>query len=260
MSRESADRVLPAYDVRGAGPETIVFSNALATTAEVWRPQIDAALAKGLRVLTYDHPGHGASPARTGAFLVQDMAGDVVTLLDALQISHAHVCGISLGGLIAQELAIGWPERVRSLALVATASSFPPSILWNERASDAHEYGMASVADAHIERWFTERTRRERPEIVEAFRGTLLQVDPIGYANCCFAVRDADTLERLSSIVAPTTIVAGSCDVATPPARSEEIASKVPNARYTILPNVSHFPTVEAADAVNAVLLDRFVL
>lgn len=237
------------------GPEgapVVAFSNSLGTTMAMWDAQV-AALSGAFRCLRYDTRGHGASPVPATGFSVDDLARDLAGLLDALGIAHAHVVGLSLGGMTGQALAVLRPDLVDRLVLVATSAFVPPADLWMDRAALVRERGMGAVADNVVQRWFTppnqtgEGARATRRRLIE-------EVKAEGYAFCCEAIGAMDLRGRIGAIRAPTLVLSGAADPATPPAMGEEIRDLVPGAEYALVPDAAHMIAVERPEIVTAYL------
>ncbi|MBV9078609.1 MAG: 3-oxoadipate enol-lactonase [Methylobacteriaceae bacterium] len=234
------------------GPEdapVVAFSNSLGTTHRMWDAQA-AALSSAFRCLRYDTRGHGRSPVVETAFEVEDLADDLAGLLDALGISRAHVVGLSLGGMTGQALAFRRPELVDRLVLVATSAYLPPAELWRERAAIVRDKGMGAIVGNVIARWFlpphqtslgAEETRRILVEEIAAE----------GYARCCEAIGRMDLRARIGAIRAPTLVVSGEGDPATPVAMGEEIHRLVPGSTFVVVRDAAHLVAVEQAAALN---------
>ena len=238
------------YDLAGPGGAPVVaFSNSIGTTIEMWDSQAQA-LSGRYRVLRYDTRGHARSPVVDQPVRIEDLADDLAGLLDALGIARAHVVGLSLGGMTAQAFAAARPDRVRSLVLMATSAYLPQG--WAERAALVREQGMSAIVDAVMARWFT--PAYQHAPLAEALRERFLQIDPRGYAVCCGAIGVMDLRPSNASIRAPTLIVAGADDPATPPAMSEDIRSRIPDAELVVLPRAAHILAIERADRVNQIV------
>ncbi len=234
------------------GAPVLMFANSLGTDLDLWDGQLPE-FAPLLRVLRFDMRGHGGSSAPPGDYRLEELAWDAVAVLDALGIAQAHLCGLSLGGLVAQMVALRHPERVASLVLCATACRIGDRAGWEERIALVRGGGMTAVAETIIARWFSERFRRDQPERVEAVMRMLLATPPSGYAGCCAAIRDADLCAELGAIRAPTLCLAGAWDPVTPPSCLEELAARIPNARMEVL-EAAHLINIEAEDAFHAAL------
>jgi 3-oxoadipate enol-lactonase len=241
------------------GPEAapvLVLASSLGTSWELWDAQLPE-LAVGFRILRYDHPGHGRSAPPEGPVTVESLARGVVDLLDGLELERASFCGISLGGVVGMALARDHPDRIERLALCFTAAWFGPAEQWHERARIVREAGTAAVAERALSRWFTDRFRAEHPQTVARFRRILEDTSREGYAACCEAIAawDARAAGALEAIRAPTLVVAGSEDVAVPPADAEALAASIPGARLALLADAAHLGNVERPEEFTRALL-----
>ncbi|HEY1237426.1 MAG TPA: 3-oxoadipate enol-lactonase [Solirubrobacterales bacterium] len=234
------------------GPEdapVIVFSNSLGTTGRMWDAQADA-LSDRLRVLRVDTRGHGGSPATPGPYTVEELAGDVLALLDRLELEQVSFCGLSIGGMTGMWLGVNAPERIDRLVICCTAMQLPPPEMWIERAALVRTEGMGSVVDATMERWFTPDFPQRSPVVVEGIREAFLQTDPEGYAGCCEALAEFDMTGELGAISAPALVIAGEGDSVGTPERMAAIASEITDSRLVVLPDARHLAAVERADEV----------
>jgi 3-oxoadipate enol-lactonase len=243
-----------AYEL--TGPETapaLVLSNSLGTDRSLWDRQVPA-FAECYRVLRYDTRGHGASAAPAGDYTIERLGRDVLSLMDEAGLRQAHVCGVSIGGLTTLWLGIHAPERVRRLVLANTAARVGSLEFWTERMRVVRAEGLEAIAEVTMQRWFTERFRTAEPEAVAGMRATMLRVPVAGYLGCCAALRDADLREHADRVQAPSLIVTGSADVATPPATGEALAAAIPGAQLLAL-EAAHLSNVEQAPAFTAAVL-----
>ncbi|MGY2052626.1 bifunctional 3-oxoadipate enol-lactonase/4-carboxymuconolactone decarboxylase PcaDC [Methylobacterium sp. JK268] len=244
-----------AYEISGpTGAPVVAFSNSLGTTMAMWDPLVPFLRGR-YRVLRYDTRGHGASQVRDEPASVEDLADDLLGLLDGLGIARAHVVGLSLGGMTGQALAMRAPERVLSLTLMATAAEMPSEASWNERANTVRAQGTEAIVDATMERWFTPDFPRNAPAAVAPVRRQFVETDRAGYAVCCTAIGRMDLRPGLGRITAPTLVIAGRDDPATPPAKSEEICAGIPQAELVVLPRARHLLAVEHPEAAASHLL-----
>lgn len=237
------------------GP-VVVLSNSLGTTLDMWDPQL-SPLAGRFRVIRYDHRGHGRSPVPAGAYAIEDLAADVLALLDRLGVDRAHVCGASMGGQVGMWLAAHAPQRVDRLVLCCTSPSFGPPEAWAERAKVVRTEGTGAVADTVVARWFTPAFASEHAEVVERFRAMIASTPPEGYAGCCDAVREADLAGDLAAIRAPTLVIAGAEDPAVPGERTKELREGIAGARLEVVDPGAHLSSVERADRVTELILEH---
>lgn len=254
---------MPSVEVGGAriawsatgpvGAPALVFSNSLGTAAALWDDV--AGLVGGRRLIRYDTRGHGASEAPGGDYRIDQLGIDLLAVLDAAQVQRATICGISLGGLTALWLAIHAPERVHRLVLANTGAVIGTLELWNHRIQAVRAQGMAPIVEGLLGRWFTPPFHESEPARVDRFRRMLLAQDPVGYAGCAAAVRDADFRHDLGTISTPTLVIAGDRDIATPLALSETLVAGIPGARLEVL-QAAHLSCVEQAEPFARLLLD----
>jgi len=242
---------------RGAPP--LVLANSLGTTLAMWDPQADA-LARSFRLIRYEHRGHGHSPAAAGPYEIADLAGDVLELLDRLEIARTSFCGLSVGGMVGIWLAAHAPERIERLILCCSSSYMgpEPARALAERAAAVREAGSVEViADAVLARWLTPAYVAHQPRVRERLRAMLVATAPEGYAACCGAIERMDLRDDLARVRAPTLVVAGEHDAATPPAaHAQPIADGIPGARPELVAG-AHLVNVESPDAVTSLILDH---
>lgn len=238
------------YALEGqSGAPVLVFSNSLGTNYSMWDPQA-AVYRRKFHVLRYDTRGHGQSSSTPGTYSIEQLGNDVIGLLDGLDLDRVHLCGLSMGGMIGMWLGVNAPERLSHLVLCNTGAKIGTAESWRARIEAVQKNGMASVAPAIIERWFTPAFRQKAPETIANILNILEETNPAGYAACCAAVRDFDFREQLTNIRTPTLVISGAHDPATPPADGRFLAQKIPGARYAEL-NAAHLSNMEAQDGFN---------
>jgi 3-oxoadipate enol-lactonase len=244
------------YEISGSGP-WLTLSHSLCCDASMWAPQM-AELERRFTVLRFDTRGHGGSEAPAGAYTFDQLTDDVLGLLDALKIGRTHFCGLSMGGMIGQHLALKAPGRIDRLVLADTTSRMPAEAqpLWAERIRVATGQGMEPLVQPTLERWFTAPWRAAHPEVMAQIGGLIRATPVAGYVGCTQAIAGIDVTDRLHEVKAPTLVIVGDQDVGTPPAMSEAIAAAIPGARLEIIPGASHLSNIEQADAFNRLLLD----
>jgi 3-oxoadipate enol-lactonase len=229
------------------------MGGSLGTTLKMWDGQLP--LGEHLRLVRHDHRGHGGSPVPPGPYEIADLGRDVLALMDSLGIARASYCGLSVGGMVGMWLGANAPERIERLVLVCTSAHMPPPSLWHERAAAVLEAGSTEViADGVVERWLTPAFAAEHPEVGAGLRAMLTASDAAGYAACCGAIERMDLRNDLPRITAPTLVVSGSDDLATPPEKQELIAQAIPGARHETVGPAAHVAAVEQADAVNRLI------
>ncbi|HLZ13066.1 MAG TPA: 3-oxoadipate enol-lactonase [Candidatus Acidoferrum sp.] len=231
-----------------AGPDSapvLVLSNSLGANFSMWDPQL-AALSSRFRLLRYDTRGHGQSSIPPGPYSIELLASDVLHLLDALHLDRVHFCGLSMGGQIGIWLGLHATHRIQKLILCNTGAKIGTPDSWNARIDAVLARGMKDVSAAVIGRWFTPDFAAIHPGVIAKTKSMLESTNPEGYANCCAALREFDARANLASIALPTLIIAGSHDLATPPADGRFLAEKIPGARFAEF-HAAHLSNIEAA-------------
>jgi 3-oxoadipate enol-lactonase len=239
------------------GPESgpaLALVNSLGTDFRLWDAFLPH-LAPGWRLLRWDFAGHGLSEPMEGPCTIARHADDLAALMDAAGIARAAVFGVSVGGLIGQQLAATRPARVRGLVAAYTAAKIGDAALWNGRIAMVREQGLAAMADAILERWFPAAWRAARPAELALWRMMLSRQSAEGYAATCAALRDADLTESAARIACPTLVIAGLEDGSTPPDLVRGLARLVPGARLAEIPGAGHLPMVDAPEAVAAAVV-----
>lgn len=240
---------------RPDGP-AVVLSNSLGSTHRMWDSQV-AALEERFRVVRYDTRGHGDSPVPPGPYSIDELADDVIALLDRFDIERAHLVGLSLGGMTMMRVAARNPERVDRLALLCTAAYLPPAQGWTDRAALVRADGTSAVAAAVVQRWFTPGYLAANTEARQQFEAMVAATPAEGYAACCEAISAMDQRSDLSSIIAPTLAIAGADDPATPPDLLRDIVDAVPNGRLLVVPDSAHLANAEQADTITPALIEH---
>jgi 3-oxoadipate enol-lactonase len=237
------------------GP-VLVLAGSLGSTVEMWRPQLPV-LAERFRVVRIDLRGHGGSPATPGDYRVADLADDVLELLDDLGLDRVDWCGLSLGAMVGMHLASETPERIGRLTLCCTSAHFPDPTVWQQRIAAVAERGTAGIAEAVVARWFTPGWAAAHPDVVGEAEAMVAGTSDAGYAGCCAALAVWDHRDRLPAITAPTLIIAGADDLATPvEPHARTIADGIPGARLAVVPG-PHLANIESAEAVTGLLMEH---
>ena len=241
------------YDHRPGRGRPVVFLNSLGTDFRIW-DAVMARLPGDLAVLRMDKRGHGLSrgdPADMGRY-----AADVAGLMDAQKLSGALVCGVSVGGMIAQELALSRPDLVAGLILSNTGARIGDDATWNDRLDALDTHGLDAMADAVLERWFSPGFRADRVAELAGYRAMLTRTPADGYGTCCRAICDTDLRDRVGGIAVPTICLAGGADLATPPDLVADLAGRIPGADYREIAGAGHLPCIETPEAVAQALRD----
>jgi len=238
-----------------AGPEqapVLMLSNSLGTSLEMWQPQM-AEVAKDFRILRYDTRGHGRSSVSPGPYSIDQLANDVLALLDRLGYSKVLFCGLSMGGMIAMSLAMKAPQRLSKIVLCNTAPQTGSAEVWNARIETVAQGGMTTIVDGVLERWFTPTFRANSPAAVESTRNMLLNTPATGYVATCAAIRDYNVSDSIATIRVPALIISGSYDPVTSPQAGHFMAENIHGAVYKELP-AAHLSNIEAAAAFTSEL------
>jgi 3-oxoadipate enol-lactonase len=246
------------YVVEG-GPQkpALLFSNSLGSDLRMWDALVPF-LAGDFRLIRYDTRGHGLSEAPPAPYRMGDLARDAAGLLDRLQIESAVICGLSVGGVIAQQLAIDYPSRVRALVLCDTGTRIGTVMSWDERISIVRQKGMGALVELSMARWFTEDFRLRQSDQVRGFASMVARTSPDGYIGVCCALRDADLSEASAAIKKPTLVLCGEQDIATPPEMSRQLASVIPHTRLSIVPGAAHISCVEQPEVMADQMMQFF--
>ena len=243
-----------------AGPadaHVLLLGGSLGTTLEMWEAQ--RPLAERFRVVTFDHRGHGRSPSPAGPYEIADLGRDVLELMDKLGVERASYCGLSIGGMVGMWLGAHASSRIDHLVLLCTAAYMPPASAWRARAQAVLAAGSPEpVADAIVERWLTPQFATGHPEVRDRLRAMLAGSDAAGYAACCGAIERMDLRTDLARVAAPTLVVSGAQDLATPVDRQALIAERIAGARHEVIDPGAHVVAVERPEAVNA-LIEEFL-
>jgi len=228
----------------------------IGTELQAWDPLIPA-LACHHRVIRCDTRGHGKSPVPKGPYTIAELGSDVIALLDGLGVPRASLCGSSLGGMIAMWLAVHEPARVDRLALLCTSPQLGTAQGWHERAAQARKEGTREIGKLSVGRWFTPAFIARMPALIAALEAMVARMPAEGYAACCEAIASWDIRAQLASIAAPTLVIAGAEDLATPPAHAYAIAAAVPECRVEVIAGAAHFAAVERPLLVARLLLEH---
>lgn len=242
------------YRVDGDAGPWVVFCNSLGTDLHMWDAQVEA-LSTRFRVLRYDRRGHGQSTAAPGPYTLADLGGDVLALMDALEIERAHFCGLSIGGLVGQWLGIHAPERIERLVVCATAVKIGTAESWNQRIALVQGRGLTPLLGATADRWFTPDFIAANPDVVEDILARFAAVSAEGYAGCCAALAGADLRAQINRIGVPVLAISGDDDPVCTPDDLQAIADGVADGRHLSLPG-RHIVNIESAEAFSAALAD----
>jgi 3-oxoadipate enol-lactonase len=236
---------------RAAKP--IVFINSLGTDFRIW-DEVARPLAQDARIVRYDKRGHGLSELRAGGASIADFATDLSALLDCLQVRAATIIGLSVGGMIAQELYRLRPDLISSLVLCDTGHRIGGPEFWAGRIKTVETGGIESIADGVMQRWFTKAYHDNCAEALTGWRAMLTRTPQAGYLSACGAIRDADLTESAKAIRAPTLCVVGDQDGSTPVELVRELSGLISASRFEIIAGAGHIPCVEKPDILRGLI------
>jgi 3-oxoadipate enol-lactonase len=244
-------------DGQEAGPP-IVFINSLGTDLRIW-DQVIRGLRTGYRVIRYDKRGHGLSDCPPGPYRLEHFADDLDHLRKKLDLSAMAVIGISIGGLIALEYALRYPESVSTLILCDTSARIGSEKLWMDRMVFVNSQGMAQAAPDIIPIWFADSYEIDHPAEHQGYLNMLARTPREGYVASCAALRDGDLRERVRQINVKTLVITGREDKASPPEQGQALADTLPDARFEIIDGAGHLACIEQPDLL-AQKIEGFLL
>jgi 3-oxoadipate enol-lactonase len=248
------------YDLIGReSGQVVCFAHSLAADSGMWAEQVTPLIEAGYQVLRIDMRGHGGSSVVPGNYNMSQLYGDVVLVMDALAIDKVHFIGLSIGGMLAQGLALDHPTRVRSLMLCDSQPASPADAAtrWGSRILEVQAAGSCEpLGDGTMQRWFTPAFKGKRPVRWRQIRDTVVSTSAQGYIGCAAAIQNFDFRPRLPGLAAPTLIVCGADDPGAPPGESKHIASLLPNGRYAEIPDARHLPNVERPEIFNPMMME----
>ncbi|SHL03433.1 3-oxoadipate enol-lactonase [Roseovarius marisflavi] len=237
-------------DPKGA---PIVFAHALGTGTLLWGA-ILPHLPPGLRIIRYDARGHGLSSCPAAPYSMGTLVRDAERLLDHLSVREAMFVGLSIGGMVAQGLAVKRPDLVRAMVLSNTAAKIATPEIWASRIATARAGGMAELARASCERWFTRAFMKENRHL--PWLNVLTRHDPEGYIGCASAISGTDFYTPTSGLRLPTLGIAGSEDGSTPPDLVRETVDLIPGSQFHLIRRAGHVPPVDQPEAYARQLRD----
>jgi 3-oxoadipate enol-lactonase / 4-carboxymuconolactone decarboxylase len=244
------------YRLQGnEGLPILILSHSISTDHAMWDLQVENLLPY-FQILRYDTRCHGASEATAGEYSIETLGRDILALADTLEISQFAFCGLSLGGAIGQWVAAHTPERVTHLVLANTSPQFVPRTNWETRIAAVVKGGMSAIVDVAMQRFFSPDTLAKQNPHVASTRSVFLGTDPIGYLGCCAALRDMNHGDILRQIKAPTLVISGDRDVATPwSGHGERLAQEIPGAKALHLA-AAHLSNLERPHSFTTALLE----
>ena len=250
-----ADRIHLEISGKADGPALIVH-HALGACVDMWNPQL-TVLEPHFRVIRIDMRGHGKSRAPQPPYSIEDLADDVVQVMDEMAIAKSHYLGLSIGGMVGQALAVNHPGRLERLVISNTVSRVPVEMhgMWDERVAAVQDGGMESQVAMTLARWFTEDYAKDHQDVLDWIAGMVRNTTPDGFIGCCQAIKGLDLTDRLSQITAPCLIIAGAQDQGTPPEKAREIHQRVAGSRLHIIEDAAHLSNIQASEEFNDLIL-----
>jgi 3-oxoadipate enol-lactonase len=221
----------------------LILSNSLGTNLHMWDDQAPE-LAKHFRLIRYDRRGHGKSGSPPGPYSMARFGRDVLAILDALKIKKTSWCGLSMGGMVGQWLGANAPERIDRLILSNTNFYYADNGPWNDRIKFVKEKGLGDLVGPNMERWFTKEFRARAPQTIARMTQMFLATNPVGYIASVEAIRDMDFRNSNPRITAPTLVIVGKQDPATPPSAGEAIMAQIKGAKLAAL-DAAHISNME---------------
>ena len=238
----SGDILLHYREDGPADGPPVVFANSLGTDLRLW-DQMLVHLPPGLRFIRYDMRGHGLSECPPAPYSMGALVSDAERLLDALEIRDCVFVGLSIGGLVAQGLAVKRLDQVRAMVLSNTAAKIGTAEMWQDRIETVRAGGIEALADATMERWFSKAFRAS--DAMAAWRNMLIRQPVEGYMGCSAAIGGTDFYSTTAGLSLPTLAIAGSEDGSTPPDLVRETADLIPGSRFELIRGAGHLPCVE---------------
>ncbi len=231
----------------------LVFANSLGTDFRLWDAVVKR-LPAGLRVIRYDKRGHGLSSCPPAPYAMGALVKDAEALLDHLGVKDCVFVGLSIGGMIAQGLAVKRMDLVRAMVISNTGAKIGTREMWQSRIDGVRNGGIESLADAVMERWFS-KTFRATPELT-LWRNMLTRTPAEGYVGCSAAISGTDLMTPTSGLTLPTLAIAGSEDGSTPPDLVRETAELIRGSRFHLIRGAGHLPCVEKPGEFAEVLVE----
>lgn len=241
------------YRIEGReGAPWLTFCNSLGTDLHMWDPQADA-LAAQFRILRYDSRGHGQSDTPPGRYEIAGLGGDVLALWDALGIERSHFCGLSIGGLTGQWLALNAAARLQRLVLCSTAARIGSAESWAQRIEQVQAQGLTALAEGTVQRWFTPGFVAAHPLVIDEIVTGFLETSREGYIGGCNAVARADFRAALRGVATPLLAIAGHDDPVCPPHELQYIVNEVADGHFAQV-HGRHIGNLESPQDFNALL------
>ena len=236
-----------------SGKQVITFSNSLGTDFRIWDACV-ADLSPDFTILLYDKRGHGLSSLGAPPYIINDHVNDIAGLIDHLGIMSTTICGLSVGGLIAQGLYHKRPDLVERLILCDTAAKIGDTKMWNDRMANVQDNGLGAIVEANMQRWFSPSFHQNKVSELAGYINMFSRTPKGGYLGTAAAIRDADFRSKAPQIAVPVVCIVGDQDGATPPALVKSTADLIPGATFELIPDAGHIPCVEQPAAISRII------
>lgn len=246
------DDVVLNYEVSGTGAP-VVFANSLGTDLHVWDPVLPF-LPDGIKVIRFDKRGHGLSSVPDAPYSMGALIRDTERLLDHLEVKDCLFVGLSIGGMIAQGLAIKRFDLVRAMVLSNTAAKIGTADMWQERIDQIGGSGLDAAAETILQRWFSATFYHS--DAIAPWREMLTRTPLTGYLGCCAAIQGTDFYSTTASLTLPTLAIAGTEDGSTPPDLVRETVDLIKGSRFHLIRGAGHLPCAEQPEEFAQVLGD----
>lgn len=249
MKFTHANNISVHYALSGMqGNERIVFINSLGTDLRIWADVV-AALAKDYQCLCYDKRGHGLSEGDDEYYSIDLLTDDLTALLDRLQWNdNIVIVGLSVGGLIGQNFAYRYPQRLAGLVLMDTAAQIGTLETWNNRIDSVRANGLAAISEKILSNWFTPAFKKTKPDAYCGYRNMLERTNAKAYCATCIALRDCDLTRQSATLALPTLVIVGQEDRSTPPHLVRKTANLIKDADFFTIDACGHLPCIEQPD------------
>lgn len=231
----------------------LVFINSLGSDFRIW-DEVVSHFIEQYRVVRFDKRGHGLSDSPPRPYSLHDFSQDLLGLLDHLEIEKTVLVGMSVGGMIALDFTVHFPNRVTALVLCDTAAKIGTAVYWNERIANIEDKGMAQMTELILSRWFAPDFAQRQPTAYQGYTNLLRRTDVNGYLGTCAALGGADLREQVKVIQQPALVLCGAEDLATPPEVVAGLAAGLPNGRFQTILRAGHTPSVEQPEATAALI------
>ena len=241
------------------GP-AFVFANSLGTDFRIWDGLLQN-FPSGYRIIRFDKRGHGLSDISENKFEIEDLANDIIEILDEKEIRDCVFVGISIGGLIGLQVVLNRPDLVKAFVFSNSSAKLRNAAFWDGRINYIKKVGLEEVGDSILEKWFSKDFIKNNPRELVAWKNMLTRTPQKGYLDCCQVLRNTDLRERLRDVNVDTLVISGSEDGAIPPSDVIEGTRGLPNATYKTMKGSGHLPCIEKPleyrELIFSFLLDR---